>query len=72
MHLHLTQQNGRCQPNDDQTLYMLLTYRFTGKFFILLMLQLHILQIEVEKVIIKYFLLMGFNLSWTLSIFFTG
>ena len=39
VHLHLTQQNGRCQPNDDQTLYMLLTYRFTGKFFILLIPQ---------------------------------
>ena len=48
------------------------TYHFTGEVFILLILQLYPLQIEAEMVVVKYLLLMGFNLSWTLSILFAG
>ena len=48
------------------------TYYFTGEVFILLILQLYPLQIEAEKVVVKYLLLMSFNLSWTLSILFAG
>ena len=42
------------------------------KLFILLILQLYPLQLEAETAAVKYLLLMVFNLSWNISIFFTG